>query len=79
MLKFLEGKKVKISGSDMELLLESGLYWGYNSAVKVLEVNDEWMRIEYTRTKENHFMKKETVVKLIDIDMINGVEIVEEE
>ena len=79
LLKHLEGKKVKISGSDMELLLESGLDWGYNAAVKVLEVNDEWMRIEYTRTKENHFMKKETVVKLIDIDMINGVEIVEEE
>ena len=79
LLKCLEGKKVKISGSDMELLLESGLDWGYNSAVKVLEVNDEWMRIEYTRTKENHLMKKETVIKLIDINMINGVEIVEEE
>ena len=79
LLKCLEGKKVKISGSDMELLLESGLDWGYNAAVKVLEVNDDWMRIEYTRTKENHLMKKETVVKLIDIDMINGVEIVEEE
>ena len=79
LLKCLEGKKVKISGTDMELLLEAGLDWGYNAAVKVLEVNDEWMRIEYTRTKENHFMKKETVVKLIDIDMINGVEIVEEE
>ena len=79
LLKCLEGKKVKISGSDMELLLEAGLDWGYNSAVKILEVNDEWMRIEYTRTKENHLMKKETVIKLIDIDMINGIEIVEEE
>ena len=79
LLKCLEGKKVKISGSDMELLLESGLDLGYNSAVKVLEVNEDWMRIEYTRTKENHLMKKETVIKLIDIDMINGVEIVEEE
>ena len=79
LLKCLEGKKVKISGSDMELLLESGLDWGYNAAVRVLEVTDEWMRIEYTRTKENHLMKKETVIKLIDINMINGVEIVEEE
>ena len=79
LLKRLEGKKVKISGSDMELLLESGLYWGYNAAVKVLEVSDDWMRIEYTRTKENHLMKKETVIKLIDINMISGVEIVEEE
>lgn len=79
LLKHLEGKKVKISGSDTELLLESGLDWGYNAAVKVLEVSDEWMRIEYTRTKENHLMKKETVIKLIDIDMIKGVEIMEEE
>ena len=79
LLKRLEGKKVRISGSDMELLLESGLDWGYNSAVKVLEVNDEWMRIEYARTKENHLMKKETVIKLIDINMIKGVELVEEE
>ena len=79
LLKRLEGKKVKISGSDTELLLESGLDWGYNVTVKVIEVNDEWMRIEYTRTKENHLMKKETVVKLMDINMIKGVEIVEEE
>lgn len=79
LLKRLEGKKVKISGSDTELLLESGLDWGYNATVKVIEVNDEWMRIEYTRTKENHLMKKETVVKLMDINMIKGVEIVEEE
>ena len=78
-MKSLEGKKVKISGSDMELLLESGLDWGYNAAVKVLEVNDEWMRIEYTRTKENHLVKKETVIKLLDINMIDGIEIVEEE
>lgn len=74
LLKCLEGKKVKISGSEMELLLESGLDRGHNAALKVLEVNDEWMHIEYARTKENHLMKKETVVKLIDIDMINGVE-----
>ena len=79
LLKCLEGKKVKISGSDLELLLESGLDWGYNAAVRVLEVTDEWMRIEYTRTKENHLVKKETVIKLIDINMINGIEIVEEE
>ena len=79
LLKRLEGKKVKISGSDMELLLESGLDWGHNAAVRILEVNNEWIRIEYTRTKENHLVKKETVIKLIDINMINGIEIVEEE
>ncbi len=50
------GKKVKISGSDVELLLESGLDWGHNAAVRVLEVNDEWIRIEYARTKEDHLV-----------------------
>lgn len=73
------GQGVPSLDKAMELLLESGLDWGYNSAVKVLEVNDEWMRIEYARTKENHLVKKETVIKLIDIDMIKGIEIVEEE
>ena len=46
---------------------------------KVLEVSDEWLRIEYTRTKENHLVKKETVVKLLDLNVVNGIEIVEED
>ena len=41
---------------DLELLLESGLDWGHNAAVRVLEVNDEWIRIEYARTKEDHLV-----------------------
>ena len=78
LLKYLEGKNVKISCSDIELLLESGLDWGYNATVKVIEVNEEWMRIKYSRTKENHLIKKENVIKLLDINMIKGIEIVEE-
>lgn len=78
LLKALEGRAVKISCHDRELAMEAGFDWGYNSIVKVLEVTDEWIRIEYTRTKENSLIQKETVVKLMEIDMLNGFELVED-
>ena len=46
--------------------------------VKVLEVNEDWIRVEYTRTKENSLFKKETVIKLIDINAVRGFEVVED-
>lgn len=76
LLKQLEGKRVKISCADSELLLEAGFDWGYSEAVKVVEVTDQWVRIEYTRTREGSLLKKETVVKLIDVNAVNGFEIV---
>lgn len=78
LLKYLEGKRVKLSCFDMERWIEMGFDFGYSETVKVLEVNDEWIRIEYSRTKENHLLKKETVIKLVDINVINGFEIVED-
>lgn len=78
-LKYLIGKYVKISYSDMELLLESDFGTGSDSKVKVLDVTDEWIRIEYVRRKENSLLKKETVVKLIDINAVDGFEIEEED
>ena len=68
-LKCLIGKYVKISYSDMELLLESDFGTGSDSKVKVLDV----------RRKENSLLKKETVVKLIDINAVDGFEIEEED
>ena len=79
LLKQLVGKKVKISCYDLERWMEMGFDFGYSETVKVLEVTDEWIRIEYTRTKENRLLKKETVVKLIDINLVNGFEIMEDE
>lgn len=78
LLKQLEGKMVKLSCFDVERWMEAGFDFGYSETVKVLEVNEDWLRIEYTRTKENHLLKKERVIKLIDINAVNGVEIVEE-
>ena len=79
LLKQLVGKRVKISCYDLERWMEMGFDFGYSETVKVLEVTDEWIRIEYTRTKENRLLKKETVIKLIDINLVNGFEIMEGE
>lgn len=78
LLKQLEGKHVKLSCFDWERWLEANFDFAYSDTVKVLEVNDDWIRIEYIRTKENHLLKKERVIKLIDIRAVNGVEIVED-
>lgn len=72
-LKMLVGKTVKVDCSDMDLILDGG------SKMKVLEVNDEWIRVEYPRTKENSLFKKENVIKLIELNAVNGFEIVEEQ
>ncbi len=72
-LKCLVGKYVKIEASDAALLIEQ------QGKVKVLEVSEGWIRVEYTRLKEGSFTKKETVVKLIDINAVEGFEIEEED
>lgn len=79
LLKNLEGKRVKISCKDKEIAMQVGFDWGYSGIVKVLEVTDDWMRIEYTRTRENSLTKKETVIKLMEIGTFNGFELVEDE
>lgn len=78
LLKRIEGKTVRFSVFDMERWIEAGFDLNYNDKVKVVEVTPQWIKIEYSRTKENHLLKKEKVIKLVDIDMINGFEIVEE-
>ncbi len=78
LLKQAEGRMARISIFDMERWVEIGFDFNYSDKVKITEVTDRWIKIEYSRTKENHLLKKETVVKLVDIDVINGIEILEE-
>lgn len=78
LLKSLEGRRVKMSCKDGEIVMAMGFDWGYSAVVKVLEVTEEWLRIEYTRTKENSLTKKETVIKLMEIDLLSGLELVED-
>lgn len=79
LLKNLEGRRVKISCKDKEIAMQVGFDWGYSGIVKVLEVTDEWLRVEYTRTKDNSLIKKETVVNLMEIGTFNGFELVEDD
>ena len=78
LLKQAEGRMARISIFDMVRWVEMGFDFNYSDKVKITEVTDRWIKIEYSRTKENHLLKKETVVKLVDIDVINGIEILEE-
>ncbi|MBP1550655.1 MAG: helix-turn-helix transcriptional regulator [Oscillospiraceae bacterium] len=78
LLKQAEGRMARVSIFDMERWVEMGFDFNYSDKVKITEVTDRWIKIEYSRTNENHLLKKETVVKLVDIDVINGIEILEE-
>lgn len=78
LLKQLEGKTVKISCVDMKSWLEAEFSAIDGSeTVRVVEVSADWLRVEYERTKEGSLLKKETVATLIDINAVNGIEIVE--
>ena len=78
-LRGLIGKTVKLECSDFDLLLEAGVDIGNNGKVKILDVNNEWIRIEYARTKENSLFQKENVINLIEMSAVRGFEIVEGE
>lgn len=78
LLKQLEGKTVKISCADMKSWLEAEFSSIDGSeTVRVVEVTADWLRVEYERTKDGSLLKKETVATLIDINAVNGIEIVE--
>lgn len=74
-LKSLVGRTVIMDCSDLDLLIDSA----NGGRMKVLEVNDEWIRVQYVRVKGNSLFKKENVVKLIELNAVNGFEVVEEE
>ena len=73
-LKSLVGKTVLMECSDLDLLVDSV----NGGKMKVLDVNEEWIRVEYMRVKENNPFKKENVVKLVELNSVNGFEVVEE-
>lgn len=68
LLEALVGKVCYLNIDD-----DYDLYLNYDVPVKVLEVNSDFIKIEYSR-------KKEKCVKLIDIDLIISIkEVIEEE
>ena len=73
-LKKLIGKKCSLECSDWDLILVDGAMDDLSGTVevKILDVNEEWLKIEYERRKEGTVFQKETVIKLVDISMISG-------
>ena len=77
-LKKLVGKMVKLECSDIDLDLEEGNDFFSIGKVTVLEVDGEWLRVEYQRTKEKSIFQKEKVVKLIELSAVEAFEVLEE-
>lgn len=71
-LKRLVGKTCVIECDDIDITLDLS-----NAKVKIIDVNEDWIKVEYERTKNNAFIKKEKVIKLIDLSKIKGFSIKE--
>lgn len=69
-LKKLTGKKCRLEYLDQTEAAIDDLLG--NTQVRILDVNECWMRIEYERRREGTFRQKETVVKLVELSKITG-------
>lgn len=77
-LKKLEGRRCQLEFTEentMDAVMDGLLD---NANVRILEVGDRWVRIEYERTKEGAMFQKETVVREVEHSMIIGVSFAEE-
>ena len=74
-LKKAIGRTCILDCSDWDVLLWDGTEEDAsgNIRVKILDVNETWMKIEYTRRKEGTIFQKETVQRLIDLSKIHGI------
>ena len=60
--------------SDWDVLLLDGAEDASgNIRVRILDVNEAWMKIEYTRRKEGTIFQKETVQRVVDLSKIQGI------
>ena len=69
-LKKLMGKKCRLEYLDQTEAAIDDLLG--NTQVRILDVNECWMRIEYERRREGTLRQKETVVKLVELSKITG-------
>ena len=74
-LKKLIGKRCCLDCRDWDLMLVDEAASDLTGAleVRILDVNEEWIKIEYERRKEGTIFQKETVVKLVDLSLIAGL------
>lgn len=72
-LKHLEGKRCRIcyrSTDDVVLLVKSV---SMPEKVRVLNVGDDWLRVEHALRLDAPWSKRETAVRLIDVDLIDSM------
>ncbi|MBM6948447.1 helix-turn-helix transcriptional regulator [Mordavella massiliensis] len=77
-LKKLEGRRCQLEFAEenaMDAVMDGLLD---NANVRILEVGDRWVTIEYERTKEDAMFQKETVVWKVERAMIIGASFAEE-
>ena len=77
-LKNLEGRRCQLEFTEentMDAVMDGLLD---NANVRILEVGDRRVRIEYERRKEDAMFQKETVVREVEHSMIIGVSFAEE-
>ena len=77
-LKKLEGRRCQLEFTEentMDAVMDGLLD---NANVRILEVGDRWVRIEYERKKEDAMFQKETVVREVEHSMIIGASFVDE-
>lgn len=67
-LKRLINKTCTLDCYDMDLWLDSVS----SKQIKVLDINEDWVKIEYERVKKGALIKKEKVVKLIELSSVKG-------
>ena len=74
-LKKVVGKRCTLDCSDWDLVLVDEVVSDLSGIVegKVLDVNEEWIKIYYERRKEGTVFKKEKVAKLVDLSLIAGL------
>lgn len=77
-LKKLEGRRCQLEFTEENTIdaVMDGLL--DNANVRILEVGDRRVRIEYERRKEDAMFQKETVVREVEHSMIIGVSFAEE-
>ena len=77
-LKKLEGRRCQLEFTEentMDAVMDGLLD---NANVRILEVGDRRVRLEYERRKEDAIFQKETVVREVEHSMIIGVSFAEE-
>ena len=76
--RVLEG----LRGATCRITADGNADWllagGSALTVRVLDVDADWLRVEYERTKPDTLTKKETVVQLVDVRDVVCVAVVEE-